>query len=451
MNHPTMTNNYRKCGTDGVRGAFNQEPLTKDTLMHLAHALGCWMQQRHLARLCMARDTRHSGIIIAEYFSSILPQYGIDVIDYNILPTPVLAWLTVHTPCHIGIMITASHNPATDNGIKFISATGGKWSAEDEASLCALWSTPLPQPSCEYPGVYTHITYGWLAYHTMLSKRIPCTLSGMRIILDLAHGAGTPCIPDYLKSLGADLITLNNSPDGNNINVSAACLEPSLLIPHVIAHQAVLGCAVDGDSDRIIIIDDKGRIWDGDDLLYLLVCADRHNGIQHSGVVLTHMNNGGLALSLEQLKIPTLRTDVGDKHIARALSEHHWSLGGESCGHIIDYNYGISSDPLIIIMRILHYLQSIATPLSALPQPQHIPQLHTSLRKEECIPIDALISFLHSTYPHIRWVARASGTEPIVRIMGEYADQSILTAAMADVVHYTQKSGIEYSTDDKLL
>ena len=432
----------RAFGTDGIRGVFDKEPLTVPSILELSYALMAWMRQRNMLILCIARDTRVSGETITNIFSDVLTRGGISVIDCGIVPTPVLAFLTIHHRCDIGIMVTASHNPASDNGIKFIQSSGEKWPAAWESSLVELWKkSDRPQDTPCKP--YQYVPMSYVPYLMDIQKNHAVVMHGEVIVVDLAHGAATSFMTSYLTEMGFKVHAMHATPDGSRINDQASVLNPARLSAMVVDQQAYCGLAVDGDADRLIMVDNKGVCWDGDDMLYALIMADHMRGVHHEGVIITHMNNGGLEDSLAQLGVCVRRVDVGDKYIVQGLHETSWHVGGEPCGHIIDIRYAQGSDPLRVFLQMLSYLQYCGVMLAEVPRPLRYPQRQQSLSLDGLkVSSLALQAFASTRYPVVRWVIRLSGTERKMRIMGEYCDAILLDVAMDRVVQYAN-SGIE--------
>lgn len=425
----------RRFGTDGVRGTIGIEPITWQSLSALALALGHYMNRKGMRRISIARDTRSSGLKISMLFSQTLRSMGIDVDDCEILPTGVLAWMTVHSSSDVGLMITASHNPATDNGIKLLDAKGSKWSEVAEKELLALWSEPPELLWTHAYGQYQTVN-GYDPYLESLDAQFPALLQEMTVVVDAANGAACPFIVSFLEKKGCKVIALNNTPSGSNINENAH-LQLENLKRTVLEQGADIGVALDGDADRLFVVDDAGRLWDGDALLYLLVRADLDLGIRHPGVVITHLGNEGLVRSLAALEVLTHRSDVGDKYVARALLALDWQLGGEPCGHMVDRRSSNVSDPFAIMMRVIAWIKHSNLPLSQAPRPE-IDSQRTATVSQSSDNASDVLAHAVKTYPEIRWVIRSSGTEPVLRLMGEYANAAVLDAAFEEILLYAK-------------
>lgn len=431
----------RRFGTDGVRGTWGVEPIATSSMVDLALAISVLMHQRHEHTLVIARDTRSSGVEISRIFIKTLLSSGIDVYDVSVLPTGVLAWLTVHLQCDVGIMVTASHNPSSDNGIKFLNSQGSKWDVQHEQLLQDLWSTSIDNSVVMDSGKYQLIDHAYEPYLEALILEFPLLMKKLSVVVDLAHGAACPFLVEFLHSRGCDVIAINHAPNGENINESASCLMPDLLKQCVLDKKADLGIALDGDADRLVVVDHTGQLWDGDALLYLLVCHDQTQGYHHEGVVITSMSNEGLVDSLADMNVATHRSDVGDKFVSRALQLKNWQLGGEPCGHMIDRRCSEVSDPFSIMLRVLSWMVHHDAALASACRPKCYPQKTASI--VDCqMSVVQVMDYAQAHYSYVRWVIRPSGTEPVLRMMGEYKDQSTLDDAFYHVLRFAN-NGIE--------
>lgn len=420
-------------GTDGVRGRLGEGLFTWTSLTQLALAVASDLKGRSIRRVCIGRDTRDSGKPIAQLCALVCTGMGIEVMDVGIVPTGVLAWLTVHLEGGAGIMVTASHNPASDNGIKLLDAQGRKWSAEAEERISRLWGHVHDihwdfslSPRLE-PNAHRH-------YVAWMRTRFSDALSDIRVVADLACGAAVPVVPALLEEWGCSVMTVNDRLDGQCINEHAACFEPERLRQHVRAGGFDVGLAFDGDADRLLVCDDQGNIWDGDALLYLLLVMDQRDDKIHPGIVVTHMSNEALVTACAQLGTDVVRVSVGDKEVARELARRGWTLGGEPCGHLIDRETSWVSDPFVVMMRVLTWIKRYG-PLSQAPRFEPYPQVTRTIPRAQ-VDVDALRAHMVTEYPEIRWLIRASGTEAVIRVMGEGPDRNHLLNIFVELDQY---------------
>ena len=257
-------------------------------------------------------------------------------------------------------------------------------------------------------------------------------------MVDLAQGAACPFLVPFLVSRHCQVIALNDQPTGHNIN-EFAYMQFENLKKQMITQGADIGIALDGDADRLLVLDETGQLWDGDDLLYLLVHADLNQGVNHAGVVITSLSNEGLVRSLEAINVRTHRTHVGDKYVSRALQSLNWQLGSEPCGHMVDRRSSNVSDPFAIMMRTMTWMKRSGLQLSKAPRPMKDPQRSAVVRNTSK-SVDELLAYAMLNYPQVRWVIRASGTEPVLRIMGENAESKALDQAFNDVISFSNTS-----------
>jgi phosphoglucosamine mutase len=412
-------------GTDGIRRRVGQSPLTIATITKLAHAYAQWLstQYTHPIAIAVADDTRASAPFIKAAFKTALLPYGVCVYDAGTLSTPALIKLVEqHEHIHGGIMVSASHNPAHDNGIKCIDHTGKKLDERAEQSISALFfSDAIQEPDYTHMGRDIPWTSAAQEYIDIVCGYFkPNLLHGLKIVLDLAHGATHHSAPTIFESLGAHVIALHNEPDGTNINHGCGSLHVSTLQHAVIAHAADVGFAFDGDGDRVIAVNKLGEVKNGDDLLAILA---QHPLYKDQPIIVgTLMTNQGLSAHLQQQSRQLLRTCVGDVHVTQALIEHNLLLGGEQSGHIIMRDYMQAADGIFTALRIMEVMLGTHNRLldTFTPFPQSLINVPVEHKRNLNDPtLDATIQFYKSLLKQGRLVVRYSGTESLLRIMVE--------------------------------
>lgn len=413
-------------GTDGIRGAVGSPPFTPESLLHLGNAIGQWATQRYGAdhRILIAHDTRISASFVKSCLLSGLLPHTFTVYDAHILPTPAVYKLIAHASYAYGIILSASHNPYHDNGIKLIDAASGKLSAYDEECITNLFNEQK---------YFSATSYGSLAcwheagneYYKLLHRYFsPSFLQGITVILDCAHGATSQIAPAIFAHFGAQVITINNTPNGTNINDQCGALFPASLQQKVCTEQADIGFAFDGDGDRVVAVTKNGEIKNGDDMLAFLLHHPRYKNEQT--IVGTIMSNQGLSLALEQEQRKIIRTHVGDKYVLTAMEDNNSMLGGEPSGHIIMRDYAPTGDGIFTALRLLEtilitgnwHMQTFAK------FPQIMINVPISYKKELTDPhiVDLIATYEAQLSPG-RLIVRYSGTEPKLRIMAEHEDE----------------------------
>ncbi len=437
-------------GTDGVRGRANQEPVTAETALKLGRAaahvfknLNPESRSREKHRIVIGKDTRLSGYMLENALSSGILSMGVDVLFIGPLPTPGVARITHSLRADAGIVVTASHNPYHDNGIKFFSHDGFKLHDSLEAQIEDLvFSGEIEQvrPAAEHIGKAVRIddALGRYVEHAKHSFPRGQTLEGFRIVVDCAHGAAYKSTPIALRELGADVITLGDQPDGHNINDGCGSMHPEHLCAKVIEHRAHLGIAHDGDADRVLLCDERGRALDGDDILAIAgMDLLRSGALAKNTLVGTVMSNSGLDAALQAAGGRVIRTPVGDKHVIDAMRAGGLNLGGESSGHIVFGDHTTSGDGLIAALQILRILQATGQPLSQLAGCwARFPQQITNIVVREKRPFDQLADVPGLVAQAERELAavggrvllRYSGTEPKARLLVEGPDAHSLAA-----------------------
>ncbi|MBI2546252.1 phosphoglucosamine mutase [Candidatus Woesearchaeota archaeon] len=421
-------------GTDGIRGTANRYPITPEMALRLGKAAALvFSKGRKRPKILIGKDTRISGYILESALTSGICSMGADALLVGPMPTPAISFLTVNAKAAAGIVISASHNPAEDNGIKFFSSKGGKLpeNVEQEIEHLALQDSLESTVSARDLGKAYRLDDARLHYISLAKSSIKIRLSGLRIVIDCANGAAYSVAPAVLKQLGATVIPINNSPDGLNINLNCGALHPEAMRKAVKKYKADAGIALDGDADRVIMADEKGRILDGDDILAL--CALRmkqENKLRKNMVVATVMTNLGIEESLWNQGITMLRTKVGDKYVAEQLHLKKLSLGGEQAGHIIMPGINPTGDGLIAALQVLGIMKSSRKPLSMLAQFQKYPQILVNVKvreKKDFESIPKVYNSIRQAQQALgssgRVLVRYSGTENLARVMVEGKDK----------------------------
>ena len=432
-------------GTDGVRGLANIYPMTPGTLMKLAQSAGLHFNRHgHRRRVVIGKDTRLSGYMIESALTAGFTSLGIDVELTGPLPTPAIAMLTRTLRADLGVMISASHNPYHDNGIKFFGPDGFKLSDADEAAIergmasCDDLAPPgeIGRAKRVEGAAERYMEFAKLSFPKALR------LDGLKIVVDAAHGAAFRAAPNVFWELGAEVIQIGTSPDGLNINAGCGSTAPTACQEAVLHHRADMGIALDGDADRILLIDEKGRLIDGDQLMALIAERAKDQGkLRHATVVATVMSNNGLHHHLAGLGIDLVRSNVGDRHVVEKMRELDCSVGGEQSGHIILSDFTTTGDGLIAGLQALAALAEAGRPASEiLSRFSPLPQLLRNVKIEAAAPPldskivqDAIANARGLLGRKGRLLVRPSGTEPLIRIMAEGLDPLALEAATAVV------------------
>ncbi|HAM71432.1 MAG TPA: phosphoglucosamine mutase [Verrucomicrobiales bacterium] len=443
-----MKKNQKIFGTDGVRGTANVEPVTAETALKLGRAAGHVFRKlesqprgtgRH--KIVIGKDTRLSGYMLENALSSGVLSMGVDVLFIGPLPTPGVAYVTRSLRADAGIVITASHNPYDDNGIKFFGPDGFKLADKIEAEIESLvFSGDIEaiRPTAGSIGKAVRIDDALGRYIEFAKASIPrgLTLDGLRIVLDCGHGAAYKSSPCVLRELGAEVFVFGNQPDGININRECGSMHPELMCQKVREHRADIGIAHDGDADRVLLCDERGSVIDGDDIMAItgldLLAQGR---LERKTVVATVMSNAGLDAALQQAGGHVVRTPVGDKHVIDEMLRSGYNFGGEQSGHLIYGDYSTTGDGLVAALQILRIMKSRKEPLSALTQCwTRYPQRVTNIRVREKLPfeqLDGVLDLVHKAEAVVspdggRVLLRYSGTEPKARLLIEGRDAAIL-------------------------
>jgi phosphoglucosamine mutase len=435
-------------GTDGVRGTANLEPVTAETALKLGRAaahvfknLEVQSRGRGKHKIVIGKDTRLSGYMLENAISSGILSMGVDVLFIGPLPTPGVAYVTRSLRADAGIVITASHNPYTDNGIKFFRADGYKLEDKIENRIEELvfsGEVEKIRPSAEHIGKAVRIDDALGRYIEFAKSSFPkrLTLEGVKIVLDCAHGAAYKASPCVLRELGAEVIIYGNAPDGKNINLDCGSMHPEVMCQKVVEHGAHLGIAHDGDADRVLLCDEKGNLIDGDDIMAIAALEMlAEKSLAKNTLVSTVMSNVGLEAAINNAGGKMLRTPVGDKNVIDEMLREGFNFGGEQSGHLIFRDYGTTGDGLVAALQILRILKSRGTPLSQLAKCwTRFPQLVTNVKVREKKPfeqLDGLNKLVADAEKELtaqggRLLLRYSGTEPKVRLLVEGRDAKSL-------------------------
>lgn len=418
-------------GTDGIRGRVGSEPITPDFMLRLGRAAGVVLGQGGRCRVVIGKDTRISGYMFESALEAGLAAAGADIILLGPMPTPAVAYLTSTLSASAGIVISASHNAFEDNGIKFFSANGDKLPDHLQDAIEAELERPFTTVAPQRIGKAKRINDAVGRYVEYCKGTVPfgTNFQGLKVVVDCAHGANYQVAPMALSELGAEVVAIHNQPDGLNINRDCGSTSPQSLCAAVVAHQADLGIAFDGDGDRVVMADHRGELVDGDQLLYLMARYRRQHGALPGGVVGTVMSNLGLEHALAQLGIPFERASVGDRFVHRQLLERDWILGGEASGHILCLDRASTGDALIAALQVLEILVRSQSNLSdytaaMLKYPQHMINLPVADRSRiERLQDDKIQDCVRSVEQELngqgRVILRPSGTEPLIRITVE--------------------------------
>ena len=425
-------------GTDGIRGRTNAAPMTAEIAMKVGMAAGTYfMRGNHRHRVVIGKDTRLSGYMVENALVAGFTSVGMDVVQFGPLPTPAVAMLTQSMRADLGVMISASHNPYYDNGIKLFGPDGYKLSDAAEAEIEALVGGDIALVDAEHIGRARRVEDARGRYIHFAKSTFPghLRLDGLKIALDCANGAAYQVAPAALWELGAEVISVGVNPNGKNINDKCGSTSPGVLQETVVASGAHIGIALDGDADRLIIVDEAGRVVDGDQLMALIGVSWARSGmLRGGGVVATVMSNLGLERYLKREGLSLERTGVGDRYVLERMRGGGFNVGGEQSGHIILTDYATTGDGLVAALQVLAELVTTGKPASELLHLfDPVPQLLKNVRFSGGKPLDA---------PHVkaaiaeaeselngsgRLVIRPSGTEPLIRVMAEGDDAGQVT------------------------
>ncbi len=424
-------------GTDGIRGRTNTLPMTAQMAQRVGQAAGArFLRGDHRHRVVIGKDTRLSGYMMESALISGFTSVGMDVVMVGPVPTPAVAMLTRSMRADLGVMISASHNPFADNGIKLFGPDGYKLSDADEAEIEALLEVEPELAAPHAIGRARKIEDARGRYIHFAKSTFPeeCRLDGLKIVVDCANGAAYQVAPSALWELGADVVTLGVSPNGFNINDGVGSTAPALLQEKVVSEGAHIGIALDGDADRLIVVDEAGRIVDGDQLMALIAISWQHRGmLKGGGIVATVMSNLGLERYLQAEGMHLVRTQVGDRYVLETMRDKGYNIGGEQSGHLILSDYATTGDGLVAALQVLASLVQTGLPASELlHQFDPLPQLLKNVRFAggqplEASPVkDAIANAEARLSGTGRLVIRKSGTEPLIRVMAEGEDEKLV-------------------------
>lgn len=438
----------RLFGTDGVRGTANIEPMTSETVLRLGRAIAHVVKASHRRhRIIIGKDTRLSGYMIESALTSGICSMGVDVMLVGPLPTPGIAFLTRSMRADAGVVISASHNPFQDNGIKFFDSTGFKLPDETEREIERLLSEDdiaHLRPTATEVGKAHRIDDAAGRFNVFLKSTFPrfLGLDNMKVVIDCANGAGYRVGPEVFDELGADVVAIGVEPNGQNINEGCGALHPERLAERVLAEGADVGIALDGDGDRVICVDEKGGIVDGDELLAIMGLALQEEGtLTNGGIVATVMSNIGLEVALREKGVRLVRVAVGDRYVVEEMRRGGYVLGGEQSGHVVCLDQSTTGDGLLTALRVLALMVGKNKPLSELRRvmqrfPQMLVNVNVRERRDlEGLPVisAAIAKASRELGDRGRVVVRYSGTEPLVRVMVEGDRPQLVERLVRDI------------------
>lgn len=437
-------------GTDGVRGRVGEYPITPQFVMHLGYAAGrvlASMSDNERTGVLIGKDTRISGYMLESALEAGLIAAGIDVYLAGPVPTPAVAYLTRALRLQAGIVISASHNPFEDNGIKFFSAHGTKLPDETERAIEAALDEEMKTNASDGLGKAKRIDDAVGRYIEFCKSTFPTELDlrGLKIVVDSAHGAAYHIARHVFHELGADVVAIGAQPDGRNINDGYGATSPANLQKAVIEHKADIGIALDGDGDRLAMADSAGKLYDGDQLLYVIARHRQAQGKMHGGVAGTLMTNLAFEHAMQKLGIPFMRAKVGDRYVMELLQQQGWQLGGENSGHIICLDKHSTGDGIISALQVLHALRANRQSLAeATRDLQMYPQVLINVKVNkgiDCLGHEKVKAAVADAEQVLngkgRVLLRPSGTEPLLRVMVEGEDGHLVQQSaqrIADVV-----------------
>ncbi|GAB3215766.1 phosphoglucosamine mutase [Pseudaeromonas pectinilytica] len=425
-------------GTDGIRGLVGEFPITPDFVMKLGWAAGKVLAKQGTRKVLIGKDTRISGYMLESALEAGLSAAGIKAVLLGPMPTPAVAYLTRAFRAEAGVVISASHNPYYDNGIKFFSQDGTKLPDEVELEIEAELDQPMSCVESAKLGKANRIDDAPGRYIEYCKSSFPGELSldGLKIVLDCAHGATYHIAPSVFRELGAEVIAIGCTPDGLNINAGVGSTEPEALVARVLAEQADLGIAFDGDGDRVMMVDQTGYLIDGDEIIYMIARDQRAQGKLSGGVVGTLMSNLGLELALQELDVPFCRAKVGDRYVMEMLKERGWRLGGENSGHVIHLDHATTGDGIVAALQVLqamiHQRCDLQTLRSGMRKfPQVLVNVRFTASQDPTLDADVLAEVARAESELAgrgRVLLRKSGTEPLIRVMVEGEDAALVNS-----------------------
>ena len=437
----------RLFGTDGVRGQANQYPMTAEVALRLGAAAGRYFRKEDTGthRVVIGKDTRLSGYMFENALTAGFASTGMDVFLLGPVPTPAVGMLTTSMRADVGVMISASHNPHHDNGIKFFGPDGFKLSDDAEAEIDRLVAEGVEPAQAQNIGRAKRIDDGRFRYNERVKSTLPAgqSLNGLKVVIDCANGAAYRTAPEVLWELGAEVIPIGVSPDGFNINDNCGSTSTGVAGAAVVAHGADVGICLDGDADRVMIIDETGHVADGDQIMALFASRWKKQGrLSNDTLVSTVMSNLGLERYLAGQGIHLERTAVGDRYVVERMRSGGFNLGGEQSGHIVMTDYSTTGDGLLAGLQFLSAMIETGQKASGLTRNfETVPQLLKNVRysaDQEPLAAPSVKSAIKAAEAELaasgRLLIRKSGTEPLIRVMAEAEDEATLTNSVAQVV-----------------
>jgi phosphoglucosamine mutase len=435
-------------GTDGIRGKVGESAINPEFVMRLGYAAGKVLAGQGTNKVLIGKDTRISGYMLESALEAGLSAAGINIGLLGPMPTPAVSYLTKTFRSEAGIVISASHNPYYDNGIKFFSSTGHKLDDTIELAIEAQLEKPMVCVESNKLGKVTRINDAAGRYIEYCKGTFPSELSlkGLKVVVDCAHGATYHIAPDVLSELGADVIEIGTSPNGTNINHQVGATSMRAVVEAVKEHKADIGFALDGDGDRIMMVDEDGKIIDGDGIIFIIAREAMRNGQLLGGVVGTKMSNLGMEVALEKLGIPFARADVGDRYVMEMLLAKNWKIGGENSGHVLNLNLAPTGDGIVAGLQVIAAMLRTNMKLSVLnsgfsPFPQRLINVKFADPSKNPLESDEVNAIVKKAEEEMgdngRVLLRKSGTEPLLRVMVEAIDKSLSdfwAEKIADVV-----------------
>ena len=438
-------------GTDGIRGRVGEGHINPEFVLKLGWAAGRVLGNGEGGKVLIGKDTRISGYMFEAALEAGLAAAGVDIRMLGPMPTPAIAYLTRTLHASAGIVISASHNPHEDNGIKFFSSTGNKLPDAIEELIEEELGKPMTTVSSSRLGKAKRLEDARGRYIEFCKSTIPSRLDfrGLKVVVDCAHGATYHIAPDVLEEIGAEVIAIGAEPNGLNINEGFGATKPRALASSVRVNGAHLGIALDGDGDRVIMVDETGEVVDGDEILYIIARSRLTNGGLQGSVVGTHMSNLGLEVALRDLGVGFERVAVGDRYILERLSEQDWTLGGEASGHIICRDRTTTGDGIVSALQVLAEINKTGKTLGELRSgmvkfPQELINVPLGgARAADVMASKAVVDAVHSVESTMgadgRVLLRPSGTEPLIRVMVEGREAAVVTSnanAIAEAVRH---------------
>jgi phosphoglucosamine mutase len=437
----------RYFGTDGIRGLANKHPMTSEVALKVGMAAGhVFRSGDHRHRVVIGKDTRLSGYMLEAALMSGFTSVGMDVFLLGPMPTPAVAMLTRSLRADLGVMISASHNRFDDNGIKLFDPDGYKLSDETERQIEDLIEGDMAKllAPADRIGRATRVESAQERYIEFAKRTLPreLRLDGLRIVIDCANGAGYKVAPSALWELGAEVIKVGVEPNGRNINHECGSTSPSVLVNKVKEVRADIGIALDGDADRVVIVDEKGQIVDGDQIMAVIAESWHRRGrLAAGGIVATVMSNLGLERYVQGLGLEFVRTPVGDRYVVEHMRKHGFNVGGEQSGHIVLSDFITTGDGLVSALQILSVVVSTGKPVSEVCKRfDPLPQILQNVRYANGRPLDdsRVIKAIDAGRERLggcgRLVIRPSGTEPVIRVMAEGDDETLVSIVVGDIV-----------------